>query len=200
VIAPLDAGGQGLVYRGLHPTLGRDVVIKLSRAAGGPADRDRLQEEGRILADLEHPNLARVYDLDVHDGRAFLVMEYVRGPHLEQFARQRPPSPRQAAALVAPVAQALAAAHRRGVVHRDVKPKNILIDEAGRPRLIDFGLARLEDAWHQAPSEEGEVAGTLAYMPPEQARDAAEVGPRSDVFSLGGVLYFLLTGKPLYGV
>jgi eukaryotic-like serine/threonine-protein kinase len=198
VVQPLDEGGQARVYRAVHPALGKDVVIKWGRRPepGGPEARERLLREGRILAALEHPHLARVHDLGWEQGRPFLVMEHVRGRNLEQCARQQRPTPAQAAALLARVARGLAAAHQVGVVHRDVKPQNILVDESGRPRLIDFGLALVEDVWHQDAEAPGTVSGTMQFMAPEQARGETErVGPRSDLFALGGVLYFLLTGK-----
>ncbi len=195
VFSLLGRGGQGTVYRGVHPTLGRDVVIKV-----GPPDAglrpDRLAEEGRVLAGLDHPGLIRVYDLGVDRGRPFLVMEYVAGRTLEQYARGRRVTPGEAARLVISLARALAYAHGRGVVHGDVKPANVLIDENGEARLIDFGLARVDHAWRAAEGEAG-LAGTVEYMPPEQAA-CGPPGPRSDVFALGGVLYFLLTGRAPY--
>src|SRR5262249_35909864 len=187
------AGGQAEMSRVWHPRLGRELVLKLGRrplAAG----RGELIREGRILAELDHPGLVRIHDVDAHDGRPYLVMEYVPGTNLQQHAEPHRPDPRRAAAIVARVARALAAVHRRGIVHLDIKPTNILIDPEGRPRLIDFGLARLRDAWsdHVDPY----WGGTLAYMAPEQARGEAErIGPPSDIFALGGVLYFLLTGR-----
>ena len=164
VVQLLDQGGQAFVYRGVHPTLGHDVVIKLSRQVleAGAAERDQLVAEGRILAELDHPHLARVYDLDFHEGRPFLVMEYVRGLNLEQYVRQQPVSPRRAAELVAALGQALALVHRRGVIHRDIKPRNILIGEDGRPRLIDFGLAHVRQAWTEVSDGPGTVSGTAA--------------------------------------
>jgi predicted Ser/Thr protein kinase len=196
VIAALQSGGQGTVYRGVHPALGREVVIKVGHAEAGDA-ADALVSEGRILAELDHPGLARVFDLRMHEGRPCLVMEYVRGADLHQQAKRQPYSPAEAAALVARVARALAVAHRRGVVHRDLKPRNILIDEAGNPRVIDFGLALLEDAWRRPEESPGVVSGTVSYMAPEQARgEPATV--RSDVFGLGGVLFFLLSGHAPY--
>lgn len=197
VIAELDRGGQACVYRGVHPMLGKEVVIKVGHDALPPelAETSRLRAEGRILAELDHPNLARVYDLDCDNGRPFLVVEYIRGRNLEQFAAQQRPTPRQAAGLVAKVARALVLAHRRGITHQDVKPKNILVDEAGQPRVIDFGLARLRHAWAEDGQRRGTVSGTVNYMAPEQARGETDrVNPRSDVFALGGVLYYLLVG------
>jgi tRNA A-37 threonylcarbamoyl transferase component Bud32 len=197
VVEQLGAGGQATVYRAVHPTLGQDVALKISKrkVVASGMDRDRLVNEGRILAQLDHPNLARVYDLDVHDGRPYLVLEYVRGQNLEQVARAGM-SPRSAAELVARAARAVAAAHSKGVVHLDVKPLNILIDRAGQPRLIDFGLARLRRGWEEAEQDE-RAAGSVQYMAPEQARgEVDQVGARCDVFALGGVLYFLLVGHP----
>ena len=199
VVALLGAGGQASVYRAVHPALGKEVVVKVSRnviAAESNAE-DRLQAEARILADLDHPNLARVYDLGIHDSRPFLVMEYIRGRNLEQYAAENKPSYVQSARLTGQVARGLSTAHQKGVLHLDIKPRNVVIDEAGRPRLIDFGLARLRDAWADAAPDQGAVSGTAAFMAPEQARgDNAQVGRRSDVFGLGGVLYALLTGAP----
>jgi hypothetical protein len=197
VVGRLGQGGQAEVYRALHPELNRELVIKLSGepVTGGVTERDLLVREGRVLADLEHPGLARVHDLGFHESRPFLVMEYVRGVTLEQHAAERTLPPTQAAMVVAHVARALGTAHRRGVVHQDVKPTNILVDEAGKPRLIDFGLARLRGGWTGVMTQPS--GGTAAFMAPEQARaEASRVGPHSDVFALGGVLYFLLTARP----
>lgn len=197
IVAVLATGGQGIIYRALHPTLGRDVVIKLGRTQVKAAlDTNDLVQEGRILAELDHPGLARVYDLRIHEGRPCLVMEFLRGRELEQDAHDRPRDSRAAAILVARVARALAVAHQRGVIHRDIKPRNILIDEAGNPHLIDFGLARIEDAWRH-PGEAVGLSGTVSYMAPEQAR-GEPADCRSDLFGLGGVLYFLLTGRAPY--
>ncbi len=147
VVDQLDEGGQGLVFRVIHPRLGRDMVLKLGRQPVGDDEQASLVAEGRLLSDLEHINLVKIYDLDFHNDRPFLVMEYVHGRNLEDYARDEPVTPRRAAELVAKLAGALAMVHRRGIIHRDIKPRNILIDESGEPRLIDFGLARLRHAW-----------------------------------------------------
>jgi tRNA A-37 threonylcarbamoyl transferase component Bud32 len=199
VVGVLDTGGQADVYRVVHPTLSKELVLKLSKRAcvRDRADRDQFVVEGKVLADLEHPNMVRIFDLDFHEDHPFLVMEFVRGRNLQQAASQQRPVPRQAAAWVAQVARAVALVHSRGIVHQDIKPKNILIDESGRARLIDFGLAHWRHAWAEDAVPSG--GGTLAYMAPEQARDErARIGPRSDIFGLGGVLYFLLTGQAPY--
>ena len=198
VVGELDRGGQAVVYRVVHPGLGRDLALKYAReplADGDPA-RGLIAAEARALAAVpDHPGLVRVHDLDLHDGHLYLVMDFVRGRTLDQYARDHRPDPRRCAALVAEAARAVAAAHRCGVVHQDVKPKNVLVDDTGRVRLIDFGMARFRHAWSDA--DDGPSGGTPQFMPPEQARGEAEkVGPRTDVFALGAVLYFLLTGRP----
>jgi predicted Ser/Thr protein kinase len=195
VVDQLDVGAQGQVFRVIHPNLGQDMVLKLGRKPVGADERTSLIAEGRLLADLKpHINLVRIYDLDFHNDRPFLVMEYVHGRNLEDYARDEPVTPRRAAELVAKLAGALAMVHRKGVVHRDIKPRNILIDEMGEPRLIDFGLARLRNAWSDPSATTW--GGTLAFMAPEQARlEHDRTGPKSDIFGLGAVLYFLLTGQ-----
>jgi hypothetical protein len=181
----------------VHPTLPRDLAIKIAYEPS-PIDRSLLRGDAAILCELDHPNLVRVYDLEVHEGRPFVVMEFVRGRNLKQVAEQSRPSARQAAAWVAEIARALEYAHRRGVVHQDIKPQNILLDESGRPRLIDFGMARWRHAW--SDGQAGPSGGTLAFMAPEQARGESErIGAPSDLFALGGVLHFLLTGQAPFG-
>lgn len=202
IIRRLAIEGQSSVYIARHPTLDRDVVVKWSHRAAPPEslDRDRLVREAKLLAELgDPPHLVRVHDLEFHDDRPFLVMEYIRGRNLQQHAEQVRPTPIAAAQLTAKLARGLAGPHRLGVIHRDLKPKNVLIDEAGEPRLIDFGLALRRDAWIQESEAPGSVAGTAGYMAPEQARGEVErVDARSDVFALGGILYYLLTGKAPY--
>jgi hypothetical protein len=189
--------GQAEVFRVVHPGLAKDLVLKFSFDPVEPGERHEIIEEGKNAAEFRHPNLVPVYDQDFHDDRPYLVMEYIRGRNLDQLAREGRMKPGQAAALLAKVAGAADYAHQKGIIHRDIKPKNILVDEVGEPRLIDFGMARLRHAWSEDPGKPG---GTFAFMAPEQARvespeEQEKVGPRSDVFALGAVLYFLLTGK-----
>jgi serine/threonine protein kinase len=197
IVGELVRGGQASVYRAVHPKLPRDVAIKIAHKSR-PIDDTLLRGDAELLCELDHPNLVRVHDLDVHEGRPFVVMEFVRGRNLQQVADQSLPSPHQAAAWIAEVAQALEYVNCRGVVHQDIKPSNIMLDESGRLRLIDFGMARWRHAW--SSKRAGPSGGTLSYMAPEQARgESHRVGAPSDIFALGGVLYFLLTGKSPFG-
>jgi serine/threonine protein kinase len=208
VVELLDGGGQAQVFRVMHPELARELVVKLgrrriaARSEPGTANeaeplRAALVHEGRLLARCDHPNLVRVVDMGVHEGRPYVVMEYVPGLTLQQFAQRHRPGPREAARLIAELAGAVAYLHAQGIVHQDIKPRNVLIDERRRPRLIDFGLARWEHAW----SGDGQdwSGGTANYMSPEQAMEQSDrIGPWTDVFGLGGLLYHLLTLGPLY--
>jgi tRNA A-37 threonylcarbamoyl transferase component Bud32 len=198
VVERLGRGGQAEVFRAVHPNLpGRDVVIKWANKHLSPALQQQLLEEGRALAHLEDAGVARVYDVDEHEGRPFVVMEFVRGRTLQQQLNEGRPSPRQAAVLVAQLAHTLERVHRQGICHRDLKPANILIDAAGRPRVMDFGLALMEQPWEEPRRREGDVSGTFQYMAPEQANgETGRIGPRTDVFGLGAILYALLTGRP----
>ncbi len=199
VVDALGEGGQGQVFRVIHPELGKEFVLKLARrgVAADPAGRERLLREARLLAECAHPNLVKVVDLDFDDGRPFVVMEHVHGLNLEQYAEQCRPGPRAIAGLVAELARGVEYIHARGIIHQDIKPKNVLIDEENRPKLIDFGLARLRHAWTEDAI--GSTGGTSSYMSPEQAQGREDqIGPWTDVFGLGGVLYYLLTGRAVY--
>jgi eukaryotic-like serine/threonine-protein kinase len=198
VVGWIDGGGEADVYRVVHINLGNNLVLKLSRRRVSADNQSGLIELGRLLIDLEHPNLVRIHDLDFHDDRPFLVMEFVHGRNLEQYAGEEPVTPRRAAALVAKLAEVMAVAHQHGITHCDIKPKNVLIDKLRETRLIDFGMARLRHAW--SDGAQSSWGGTVTYMAPEQARlEIDRIGPRSDIFALGGVLYFLLTGQAPFG-
>jgi predicted Ser/Thr protein kinase len=199
LVERLGSGGQGEVFRAIHPTLGRDVVIKLARQDLPEAALLKLIDEGRVLARLDDPGLVQVYDVDVHEGRPYVVFEYIPGRSLAERLKHQRPSCREAAALTADLAGTLARLHDRGVLHRDLKPANVLIDDTGRPRLLDFGLASLAEHWSAINVPGPGVSGTPAYMAPEQARGETEyIGPRTDLFNLGSLLYELLTGRPPY--
>ena len=197
IVGELGSGGQADVYRVIDPELGRSLVLKRSRRklVDGQEGQDALRAEGRLLADLDHPGLVRVFDVGVHEGHPYLVLEHVAGRNLAQAFADKRPSSREAARLADQVARTLAYAHDRGVVHGDVTPRNILIDADGKARLIDLGLSRIESAWAEDDRLPG---GTPEFMAPEQVGAEGERGrtsPAGDVFGLGATLYWLLTGQ-----
>ncbi len=199
ILATLDQGGQGRVFRAMHPELRQELAIKLGHPVSGSSEQERhaLIAEARALAQLDHPNLIRVHDLGFHDNCPYVVLDYVPGRNLRELTRSQRPSPQRAAEVVAKIARAVAAAHAHGINHLDLKPGNILIDQHGQPRLIDFGLARQRSAWTSPDDSKSRVAGTFLYMAPEQANgDMAKIGSRTDVYGLGAVLYDLLVGRP----
>jgi serine/threonine protein kinase len=195
VIRVLGEGGYGRVYLAQDDQLQRSVAIKVPhrQIVSGPEHLNRFLAEARILAELDHPGIVPVFDVgSTEDGLCFVVSKFIEGCDLAAtIAKQRPSLP-ASAEMVAMVAEALHYAHRKGLVHRDVKPANILIDRTGRPYLTDFGLALREQEFGRSDR----FAGTPAYMSPEQARgEGHRVDGRSDIFSLGIVLYELTTGR-----
>ncbi len=193
-------GAFGYVYRARDPKLDREVAIKLPRSSQFlmPEESERFLRESRNAAQLDHPGIVRVFDSGRQDGVPYIVCEFVDGQPLSSLLANREFDFRQAAGLVAEIANAVAHAHQRGVIHRDLKPSNIMTgvaDEHLKPRVMDFGLARRNQS-DTTVTIEGQAIGTPAYMSPEQARgDLAEVDQRSDVYSLGVILYQLLSGE-----
>jgi serine/threonine protein kinase len=200
VIRKLGQGGFGRVYLAHDDELHRSVAIKLPtpERISRPQDIEAYLSEARVLASLDHPHIVPVYDVGrTDDGHCYIVSKFVEGNDLANLMRTTRLSCEQAAELVATVAEALHYAHTRKLVHRDIKPGNILIDTAGRPHVVDFGLALKEEDFGKG----AHFAGTPAYMSPEQAREEGHrVDGRSDIFSLGVVLYRLVTGRlPFHG-
>jgi Tol biopolymer transport system component len=198
VVRRLGRGGMGAVYLAHDTRLDRPVALKVPRLAGlGPDAVERFRREGRAAAALRHPNICPVYDVGEVNGVPYLAMAFVEGQTLAERVRTVPLPPATAAALTRALARALAVAHKAGVIHRDLKPANVMVGPDGEPVVMDFGLARLGDGEADRLTGTGDVLGTPAYMAPEQVdRMAGAVGPATDVYGLGAVLYELLTGRP----
>jgi eukaryotic-like serine/threonine-protein kinase len=186
----LAVGGMSEVWTAHDLELDRRVAVKL---LGHDADPERFEREARAAAALAHPNICRLYDFGDTDGRRYIVLELLTGGSLEdRLPSGQPLSNPEAARIVQELASALAYAHAQGVVHRDVKPANVVFDEDRRAKLTDFGIARLTDL--STLTEAGTILGTAAYLSPEQARGEA-VGPAADVYAFGVILYRMLTGQ-----
>ncbi|WP_052666850.1 serine/threonine-protein kinase [Nitriliruptor alkaliphilus] len=185
-------GGMGDVYRAHDRRLERQVAIKTLRAEGDVA-RQRFDAEVAVLAKLQHANIVPLFDAGEHDGVPFLVMAFIDGPTLSEVVADGPLAPERVASIGAELAGALHYAHGAGVVHRDVKPGNVLFDARGVARLADFGIARLADV--AGVTATGVAMGTAAYIAPEQLTRDLEVGPRADLYALGLVLLEALTGE-----
>lgn len=196
VVDELGRGGMGRVFTAVQSSLDRLVVIK--RTSPGEGDLDRADKEAAIAAGLQHPNIIEVFDYFRHGGSSYLVMEFVDGLDLAAvIERQAPLHPKTAAGIARQVCSALACAHGRGVIHRDIKPRNILISREGLVKLTDFGVAR--EVSGSDLTTAGVVIGTPYYMSPEQA-SGGTVTCSSDLFSLGILLYEMVTGrKPFTG-
>lgn len=199
IVRLLGEGAMGKVYLAHDDQLDRDVALKVPRfSAKGDEERiERFYREARAAATLRHPNVCPIHDVGEFEGRPFLTMAYIEGRPLSNFVREGKPLPqRQAAIIVRKLARGLAAAHKEDVTHRDLKPANVMIDERNEPIVMDFGLAQRERDNEPQLTKDGTLLGTPAYMPPEQViGDAELIGPSADIYSLGVVLYELLTGQ-----
>jgi len=212
IVEKLGEGGMGVVYLAEDTVLGRRVAIKTLRARGRTNQhfRARFLREARAVSALSHPHIAHIYDYgETEDDEPYIVMELIKGATLGDLMKKEALTIPRAIEIVKQVAEALGEAHRNGIVHRDIKPSNVAIDERGNVKVLDFGLAKqlstasvlLVDVTDQADqstrTREGVILGTPMYSSPEQAL-GAEIDPRSDIFSLGTVLYEALAGQPAF--
>jgi eukaryotic-like serine/threonine-protein kinase len=203
IIEKLGVGGQGAVYKATDAKLGRTVVIKVlpPELTAREANLKRFEREARLASSLDHPNICTIFDLDEVEGHHFIAMQYVEGKNVRQLVAGRPLELRTALLIGLQVADALAAAHSRGIIHRDIKSGNVMVTPAGQVKVLDFGLAKLLDdreaagsgIHHTELTEVGVPYGTATYAAPEQAR-GDRVDRRADIFSLGVLLYEMLTG------
>jgi eukaryotic-like serine/threonine-protein kinase len=211
VVAQIGAGGMGEVYQAHDTKLGRDVAIKVLPEvfAHDPERLSRFQREAKMLAALNHPNIATIFGLEHSDGVQYLVMELVAGETLAERVKSGPIPIEEALKIAVQIAEALEAEHEKSIIHRDLKPANVKVTPEGKVKVLDFGLAKAfegdstnEDMSNsptlsRAATMQGVILGTAAYMSPEQARGKS-VDKRTDIWAFGCVVYELLTGKPVF--
>src|SRR5918997_2194226 len=204
ILEKLGEGGQGTVYKAVDSKLGRTLVIKVLPAelTAREANLKRFEREARLASALDHPNICTIFDLNEINGIHFIVMQYIEGRNVRQLVNGRPLSLESALSIALQTAEALSAAHARGIIHRDIKAGNVMVTPTGQVKVLDFGLAKLldEDAartsgiHHTEITEFGIPYGTATYAAPEQAR-GDRVDSRADIFSTGVLLYEMLTGS-----
>jgi WD40 repeat protein/tRNA A-37 threonylcarbamoyl transferase component Bud32 len=197
ILAELGRGGMGVVYKARQKQLNRLVALKmiLAGAHAGRDDLTRFRREAEAIAQIQHPNLVQIYEVDEQEGRPFFSLEFLEGGSLDQRIQGKPQPPAEAAQLVEILARAVHAVHQHGIIHRDLKPANVLLTADGIPKIGDFGLAK--KLGQRGQTMAGDIVGTPSYMSPEQAAGkVAEIGPHTDVYALGTILYEMLTGRP----
>lgn len=197
IVEELARGGMGVVYKARQLSLNRMVALKMILAGqyASEAEVRRFCAEAEAAARLDHPHIVPILEVGRHQGHAFFTMKLIEGNDLARQVGRFVGDPRRAATIMVAIAQAIHHAHRQGLIHRDLKPSNILIDPADRPHITDFGLVKRADAGASSLTASGAVLGTPSYMAPEQA-EGGRVGPAADIYSIGAILYQLLTGRP----
>jgi eukaryotic-like serine/threonine-protein kinase len=207
ILGPLGKGGMGEVYRARDSRLRRDVALKLlhDASANDETSLRRFQQETHAVAAMNHPSILAIHDTGTHRGVPFAVTELLEGETLAERLDSGPIAPKRAAEVACQIADGLAAAHAKGVIHRDIKPENIFLTRDGRTKILDFGIARIENpglrpgavsAGHVSTSSQM-LVGTAGYVSPEQVR-GAKADARSDLFALGAVFYEMLTGQKAF--
>lgn len=189
-------GGMGIVYRARHTVLNRNVALKMIKAGELASEQEirRFRTEAEAAANLDHPNIVSVFEVGEHSGRHFYAMSFVEGQSLSELVMEGPVPQKSAVEICRKTAQAVAYAHLHGVIHRDLKPGNILLDADGQPKVTDFGLARKVEGDSDLTIT-GQILGTPRFMSPEQAEGRSDVGPAADIYALGAILYYCLTGR-----
>jgi len=202
IVEEIGRGGMGVVYKAYQQSTKRVVALKvmLDGPFASETGRRRFEREVELIAQLKHPNIVTIYESGILSGKYYLAMDCIDGQRLDAFASIRQLSVKNILAMFATVCDASNYAHQRGVIHRDLKPTNILVDEEGQPHVLDFGLAKqMGDSGHDQVSSTGQLLGTLPYMSPEQTQgELADIDIRTDVYSLGVILYELITNSPPY--
>lgn len=193
----IGEGAMGVLYRARQLGLDRDVAVKVCKLRDADSSKDQFQREARVTAELSHPNTVSVFDSGItRDGSPYYVMELLDGADLEQRVdRDGPLSSAQVVDVLAQLADALIEVHGRGLVHQDIKPANVVLTDDGVAKLIDFGLVRDDSGC----ADDGKYRGTPAFSAPEQITGADAVGPHSDIYALGALAFYLLTGRPVFG-
>lgn len=198
LVEVLGRGGMGVVYKARQIGLNRVVAIKtlVSGTSASPTESARIRGEAEAVAKLRHPNIIQIYEIGDHEGTPYLVLEYAAGGSLAEQLTRNPMAPEQAARIMLSLAEAVHHAHEAGIIHRDLKPANVLMDHEGKPKIADFGLAKRLDL-NLGHTQPGDVLGSPSYMSPEQAEGRIEaLGPTTDIYALGTILYEMLTGRP----
>lgn len=200
ILEEVGRGGMGVVYRAIQPSLGREVAVKVLRQARaeGAHCLERFQREAKIIARLNHPHIVTIHDIQEHKGLDYIVMDLIRGESLADYLDEKGVlSLQQSAQLTLQIAEALSHAHQRSVLHRDVKPRNVIFNEQGQILLTDFGLAKMADSKARGITKTGYFMGTLQYAAPEQVLGCwKDTDARADIYALGTTLYHMLTGAP----